>query len=89
MDTIVFSSSSVLMFPNLSLVITLNTDANDTSKIDRPSPCTELREKQTDPGSTLNVRDENIPDGMYIKSSIGNSISLKRCELIVTLCKVA
>ncbi len=88
MDTIAFSSSSFLMFPNMSLVITLKIDDDDISKIERPSPYAELSEKHTDPGKTLNLNDESAPDGTYMKSSIGNSSSLKRNELIVTWCKV-
>jgi hypothetical protein len=59
-------------------VMTLNTDFEEISNIERPSPCAVLREKHTDPGEILNVCDESIPKGMYRLLSTGASISLKR-----------
>jgi hypothetical protein len=63
--------TSVLTFPNSSLVITLNMDSDEISNIERPSPCTELKEKQTNPGITLNECDKSIPEGVYRLLSMG------------------
>lgn len=60
-------------------------DWDAISKIERPSPCTELNEKHMDPVITSNLNDESIPEGMYTLLSMSEYISLKRCELRIIL----